>query len=603
MADQALEDLTAADTPLTTDELVYITQGGNSRKATVNEIFSGGFTMSDGDAKIVAGHTASIGVSGDHMRFQAHGIDTEDAGIAAVRWTTGGPDWSLGRCNSGVIGDHTGGTVGDAQRLASIQYFGSDGTEFIRAGRMQVFAKGTVATGIVPGEFQFEVMNEAGSDVTVFQFDWDNIVSFGRNGGNDGKYYFYRAFTDVDNYERLAIQSTAGLFEIAVETAGTGTDDIDLVLSPAGGGTVRPLTDDGTVTLGSTTVGWGGLDLTSGAVVRWGNAANIAYDDGSGTLIVTAGNDNGIIVQNSNDTGPEIQVRYQGDPGNSRVSFGIDGDGFPHLGFGGGTDPRDVFFYRDTAAVMAVRNSTNAQTLRVYRTFTDSSNYERLALFTSAGNVELAAETAGTGTDAIGIKLTSAGGANVRLTSNVTDFYASNGLLQYYENSAAKFKVIGAGTTNVSLASDMPIGWNSGANLDSGSLDTGLHRAAAGIVEVNSGTAGTLRDIRARRYYAPMTSELTIATGAITVTGSYHNVDTEADAASDDLDTISGGTDGAILVLRANNDARTVVVKDSTGNLELTGDMSLDNTQDTITLIFDNALSAWLEISRSDNTA
>jgi hypothetical protein len=43
--------------------------------------------------------------------------------------------------------------------------------------------------------------------------------------------------------------------------------------------------------------------------------------------------------------------------------------------------------------------------------------------------------------------------------------------------------------------------------------------------------------------YAAAT-ELTIATGAITVTQSQHTVDTEADAASDDLDTISGGTAG-----------------------------------------------------------
>jgi hypothetical protein len=101
----------------------------------------------------------------------------------------------------------------------------------------------------------------------------------------------------------------------------------------------------------------------------------------------------------------------------------------------------------------------------------------------------------------------------------------------------------------------------------------------------------------------PRASELTIATGAITVTGSYHDVDTEADAASDDLDTINGGADGRRLVLRANNAARSVVVKDGTGNIQCAGDMSLDNTQDTIELIYDGTLTAWLELSRSDNGA
>jgi hypothetical protein len=100
-----------------------------------------------------------------------------------------------------------------------------------------------------------------------------------------------------------------------------------------------------------------------------------------------------------------------------------------------------------------------------------------------------------------------------------------------------------------------------------------------------------------------MVGELTIATGAITITGGYHRVDTEADAASDDLATINGGVDGARLVLRAENTARTVVVKDGTGNIQCAGDFSLDNTQDTIELIYDGTLTAWLEIGRSDNGA
>lgn len=96
-------------------------------------------------------------------------------------------------------------------------------------------------------------------------------------------------------------------------------------------------------------------------------------------------------------------------------------------------------------------------------------------------------------------------------------------------------------------------------------------------------------------------SALTIASGAITKTKSIHTVDTEAAAATDDLDTINGGADGDLLVLRAANSARTVVCKDGTGNLKLAGDFSLDNTEDTITLLFDG--TNWHELSRSDNGA
>lgn len=94
-------------------------------------------------------------------------------------------------------------------------------------------------------------------------------------------------------------------------------------------------------------------------------------------------------------------------------------------------------------------------------------------------------------------------------------------------------------------------------------------------------------------------SELTIASGVITVTGANHTVDTESDAASDDLDTINGGADGQLLVIRPDNTARTVVIKDGTGNIETQDgeDITLDTTEKAATLIYDAALSKWLVLS------
>lgn len=96
-----------------------------------------------------------------------------------------------------------------------------------------------------------------------------------------------------------------------------------------------------------------------------------------------------------------------------------------------------------------------------------------------------------------------------------------------------------------------------------------------------------------------LTSTLTIASGVITVTGSHHKVDTEAAAASDDLDTISGGVTDRVLILRSTDSARTVVAKDGTGNLNLAGDFSMDNVDDRLLLQYDG--TNWIEISRSDN--
>jgi hypothetical protein len=94
----------------------------------------------------------------------------------------------------------------------------------------------------------------------------------------------------------------------------------------------------------------------------------------------------------------------------------------------------------------------------------------------------------------------------------------------------------------------------------------------------------------------------TIATGAVTVTNALDiAVDTEASAASDDLDTINGTVNGQVVILRAVSSARTVVVKDGTGNLKLAGDFSLDNNEDRIVLRSNG--TNLFELSRSDNGA
>lgn len=103
----------------------------------------------------------------------------------------------------------------------------------------------------------------------------------------------------------------------------------------------------------------------------------------------------------------------------------------------------------------------------------------------------------------------------------------------------------------------------------------------------------------------PDDGELTIATGAITVTGANHTVDTESDSASDDLDTINGHNNGQILYLRAENAARTVVVKDGTGNIETPDgqDITLDETEKQIALLYDTALTKWLVVSQPPSTS
>ena len=104
----------------------------------------------------------------------------------------------------------------------------------------------------------------------------------------------------------------------------------------------------------------------------------------------------------------------------------------------------------------------------------------------------------------------------------------------------------------------------------------------------------------ALNLFAQVGAERVIATGVITIASTYstfYDIDTQGDASTDDLVTINGGEDGEIIVIRAENAARTVVVKHGTGNIQLKGGYDLpllDQTQ-LLMLRYDGA--NWVEIS------
>ena len=91
------------------------------------------------------------------------------------------------------------------------------------------------------------------------------------------------------------------------------------------------------------------------------------------------------------------------------------------------------------------------------------------------------------------------------------------------------------------------------------------------------------------------------AAGAITATASHMVIDTFGGAATDNLDTINGGVNGAILIVRSTDSARDPTLRDGVGNLVMEGavDFTLTNSRDTITFIY--LAVGWLELSRSNN--
>lgn len=99
-------------------------------------------------------------------------------------------------------------------------------------------------------------------------------------------------------------------------------------------------------------------------------------------------------------------------------------------------------------------------------------------------------------------------------------------------------------------------------------------------------------------------TELTIASDAVTITQNFHRIDTEANAAWDYLTTITLGSnmgDGFVLVLVPENTNRTVVLRDSAGNIKCPGasDVVMDETHQMVVLIYSSALSKWVVVNDS----
>lgn len=170
-----------------------------------------------------------------------------------------------------------------------------------------------------------------------------------------------------------------------------------------------------------------------------------------------------------------------------------------------------------------------------------------------------------------------------------------------YPSSAKSFSAINAGDTVTDTMWEEA--YDEITALEQALLTNGLAHTLFPDATANARTLGTASKHWGIAFLKGITlldaTELTIASGAVTVTSGYHAVDTESDAASDDLATLTatGLTAGHLVVLRAENVSRVVTLKDGTGNLLLNGDYALSATDRTITLIYDG--TNWRELARS----
>lgn len=136
---------------------------------------------------------------------------------------------------------------------------------------------------------------------------------------------------------------------------------------------------------------------------------------------------------------------------------------------------------------------------------------------------------------------------------------------------------------------------------------------AAGYLSTSSRTTAQmkkafddLRDVVAEILGGTAASELTISSGSVTPTSAFHTIDTEADAASDDLTNIdvTNTPAGRFILIAAANDARTVVVKHESGgsgqiSLVDGADFSIDDDDKALLLVLVG--TTWVEIYRKND--
>ena len=274
------------------------------------------------------------------------------------------------------------------------------------ASRFRV-SKSGIVTG--PASATFELASSTGQNIALNPgagggvFLYSNNIAIAQNSANFG-------WLDVPLSRRAAANLRLGAADAAAPVAQT------LSVQSVSAGTSNTAGQNFTITGSQGTGNAAGGSIvfqvapagSSGTAqnalataLTINSASQVVFADGSNSLPSIRGSDadSGMYFFGNN-------IRFSSDGGNK---FSLDGN--CNLNIAAETAIRwtssasnpnsgpDTILVRDGAAnTLALRNGTSAQTLNIYNTYTDASNYERLRIFAqSAGSVIIGTQKAGTG--------------------------------------------------------------------------------------------------------------------------------------------------------------------------------------------------------------
>lgn len=174
--------------------------------------------------------------------FIGHSIDITDTASAVnsiLFRARSGSDVRFGVTKEGTVfgKSFTFPANGDANTISIVA--GGLGAD-TAAIQLRRFIDGNTAGPVVVGLAFASAINFAGAtDVRgLIIYEADDTLAL-RRDANAQIWRWYHTWTDASNYQRGALKTGSDYVELAAETAGTGGDNLDIRLTPAGTGNVQ----------------------------------------------------------------------------------------------------------------------------------------------------------------------------------------------------------------------------------------------------------------------------------------------------------------------------------------------------------------------------
>jgi hypothetical protein len=334
--------------------------------------------------------------------------DTASQSDSFLFWLSVGGSQKFGVDKNGYI-QIGGETV--IQHAGSVTTLAAGSVAFSGVLRQQTTTATTPTTTEYPTDKDFGIHYDSGADklyltvnrggsIKALDFDGGGITGWGAGAGN-------ALVPDVAGTDIGAVGNEAGRIYIGRANQKTSSAaPASLTEYPnANDWGIHHDTNADTISLAFNKAGTLQiLDLAGGGITGWGaGAGNALVPNVAGTVIGAVGNEAGRIYSNNiidlTAAGGAAQVlgsgsyavRLYGGGASLLSSLNI----VSTLGIGGAFG--NAKLYGPSANILEQRNGTNPQETRLYNTYTDGSNYERLSIGWDTNFLKISTEAAGTG--------------------------------------------------------------------------------------------------------------------------------------------------------------------------------------------------------------